>query len=48
LKQGWPTQIGPWAAFEKTAKICIDFLGHFATKTCKNKSKNIEKSVNLH
>jgi hypothetical protein len=31
LNQGWPTQVGLWAAFEKISKN-IDFLGQFLTK----------------
>jgi hypothetical protein len=38
LAQGWPTQIGRWAAFEKNSKI-FDFLGRFFTKTEEKHSK---------
>jgi hypothetical protein len=38
LDQGWPTQIGPWAAFGKLSKN-IDFLGQFLIKTVEKHSK---------
>jgi hypothetical protein len=38
LEQGWPTQIGLWAAFGKISKN-IDFLGQFLTKTMEKNSK---------
>jgi hypothetical protein len=38
LDQGWPTQIGLWAAFGKISKN-IDFLGQILIKTVKKHPK---------
>jgi hypothetical protein len=38
LGQGWPTQIGPWAAFGRFSKN-IDFLVQFLIKTVEKHSK---------
>jgi hypothetical protein len=38
VDQGWPTQIGLWAAFGKISKN-IDFLGQILTKTVEKHSK---------
>jgi hypothetical protein len=38
LEQGWPTQIGLWAAFGKTSKN-IDILGQILTKNEEKHSK---------
>jgi hypothetical protein len=46
LNQGWPTQIGLWAAFGKISKS-TDFLGQLLTKTVKN-TQNIEKSLSFN
>jgi hypothetical protein len=49
LKQGWPTQIGLWAAFGKISKN-IDFFGPNFDKNCEKTpkiSKNRRVSIQV-